>query len=50
MRLAFDSCKSLKGSTFDYKNMTSVTQKVRYFGYCTGLDNYAEAKANGWAD
>lgn len=50
MRLTFDSCKSLKGSTFDYKNMTSVTQKARCFGYCTGLDNYAEAKANGWAD
>ena len=50
MRLAFDSCKSLTGSTFDYKNMTSVTQKARCFGYCTGLDNYAEAKAEGWAD
>ena len=50
MRLAFDSCRQLTGSTFNYKNMTSVTQKARCFGYCTGLSNYAEAKADGWAD
>lgn len=50
MRLTFDNCRQLTGSTFNYKNMTSVTQKARCFGYCTGLDNYSEAKADGWAD
>lgn len=50
MRLAFDNCRQLVGETFNYRGMTSVTQKARCFGYCTGLTNYQEAKAEGWAD
>ncbi|MGU8523343.1 CotH kinase family protein [Clostridium perfringens] len=46
----FDHCSQLTGRTFDYKNMTSVVEKARCFGYCTGLENYEEAKRDGWAD
>lgn len=47
---AFDNCSKLTGRTFNYKDMTSVIEKARCFGYCTGLENYAEAKRDGWAD
>lgn len=50
MRLEFDNFSSLTGSTFNCKNMISVTQKVKCFGYCIVLSNYQEAKADGWTD
>ena len=50
MELTFDRCTSLTGAAFDYRSMTSVVNKARCFGGCTGLTDYNQMVADGWAD
>lgn len=50
MELTFDRCTSLTGPAFDYRSMTSVINKARCFGGCTGLTDYQQMVQDGWAD
>ena len=50
MELTFDRCTSLTGPAFNYRNMTSVINKARCFGGCTGLTDYDQMVQDGWAD
>ena len=50
MELAFDRCTQLTGPAFNYRAMTSVVNKARCFGGCTGLTEYNQMKQDGWAD
>lgn len=49
LRLTFDSCTELSGTTFNVR-ASSATKYARCFGFCTKLTNYTDLKSIGWAD
>ena len=47
---AFQSCSGLRGPSFNYLALATVTNKHHCFTGCTNLDNYEDLLDAGWAE
>ena len=47
---AFQYCSGLRGRSFNYLALSTVTNKHHCFSGCTNLDNYEDLVDAGWAE